>query len=129
MSWSPSIYRFADGGDIPVPPDPAVVRDALGPYAIVEPSDDEYWVRAEDGSEAEFFVGEYGVTVERPQVGGVFDLVAELATRLGAVVVGPGDRVVCRTREEAAHLPESLRDGAIIIEMAGPALQTALTGA
>ncbi|GAQ56272.1 hypothetical protein [Streptomyces acidiscabies] len=82
MSWSPSIYRFAEGGDIPVPPDPAVVRDVLGPYTVVEPSDDEYWVRAEDGSEAEFFVGEYGVTV-----------------------------------------------GAIIIEMTGPALQTALTGA
>ncbi|WP_416970971.1 hypothetical protein [Streptomyces sp. 4F14] len=129
MSWGPSIYRFAEGGESTVPPDPAVVRDVLGPYAVVEPSDAEYWVRAEDGGEAEFFVDAYGITVERPQPGGVFGLVAELAVRLGAVVVEPGGHVACRAQEDVARLPESLREGAIVIEMTGPALEAALTNA
>ena len=127
MSWSPSIYRFAEGGDIPVPPDPAVVRDVLGPYAVVEPSDTEYWVRAEDGSEAEFFVDEYGILVERPQAGAVMGLVAELAARLGAAVFLPGGGIVCRA-EDVAHLPESFRDEATAIGATGPTFQEALTG-
>ncbi|WP_416984074.1 hypothetical protein [Streptomyces sp. T028] len=58
----------------------------------------------------------------------MWNIVAELVTRLGAVVLDPsGAGVVCRA-EEHAHLPPAMRDDAIVIEMTGEALETALTG-
>ncbi|QKW27312.1 hypothetical protein HUT11_15205 [Streptomyces seoulensis] len=135
MSWSPAIYKFVDGGDIPVPMDPATVRAVLEPYDIGDPQRTErpdgtmeFWVRAPAGGEAAMLVDEYGILVERPTVGGVFDIVAELLSRLGAVVLRPSDSVaVCRA-EEHPHLPPAMREDALVIEMTGGALEYALTG-
>ncbi|WP_327260696.1 hypothetical protein OG444_03575 [Streptomyces sp. NBC_01232] len=135
MGWSPMIYKFVDGGEVPVPPDTAVVRAVLEPHDIGDPrrttGEDGwlgFWIRASDGSEAEVFADEYGIYVERPQAGAVFGIIAELASRLGAVVINPsGPGVVCRA-EEYAHLPADMRDDVLVIEMTGEALEAALTG-
>ncbi|MCL6734681.1 hypothetical protein [Streptomyces neyagawaensis] len=135
MGWSPMVLRFVDGGETPVPLDPAVVREVLEPYDADGPGATEgedgspaYRVRAADGSEAEIFADDHGLTVHRPHAGEVWDIVAELVARLGAVVLDPsGTGVVCRA-EEHGHLPARWRDDAVVIEMTGEALETALTG-
>ncbi|MBY8869500.1 hypothetical protein [Streptomyces sennicomposti] len=135
MSWSPAVYKFVAGDEEPVAPDMALVRAVLEPYDVTDPrrrADADgglgLLVRAPDGSEAEMYADEHGVSVVRPQGGGVFDIMAELACRLGAVVIAPGDpMVVCRP-EEHPHLPPSLREAAHVIEMTGADLEFALTG-
>lgn len=135
MGWSPVIYKFVGGGEVPVPLDMALVRSVLEPHDVGDPQFTEgengalaFWIRASDGSEAEIFADEHCLAVERPHAGAVFGIVAELTSRLGAVVLDPSTaEVVCRA-EEYAHLPAGMRDDAIVIEMTGEALQAALTG-
>ncbi|MER5913692.1 hypothetical protein ABT124_25205 [Streptomyces sp. NPDC001982] len=135
MSWSPLIYKFVDGGEVPVPLDMALVRAVLEPHHVEDPqltvAEDgtlQFWIRASDGSEAELFAHENGILVSRPQADGVFGIIAELVSRLGAVIIDPSEGgVVCRA-EEHAHLPAGMRDDAIVIEMTGEAVETALTG-
>ncbi|WP_188272742.1 hypothetical protein [Streptomyces sp. CBMA152] len=80
------IHKFVNGE--PVPPDLNMVFEVLAPYdaaperATGNPRN--FWIRAADGSEAEVFVDDAVITVERPQGGDVFRIVAELADRLGA---------------------------------------------
>ncbi|QES48810.1 hypothetical protein DEJ50_14255 [Streptomyces venezuelae] len=129
------IYRFVDGAEWPAPPDMAVVRAVLEPHDVGDPQrtvgedgTTGFRVRAADGSEAEIFVDQYGIHVERPHAGGVFGIVAELVSRLGAVVIDPARAgIVCRA-EEQPHLPPDMREGAVVIEMTGEALEAALTG-
>ncbi|MFD9461987.1 hypothetical protein [Streptomyces sp. NPDC060027] len=135
MGWSPSIHKFVGGGEAPVSLDLELVRAVLEPHDVGDPrltvGEDGnlgFWIRASDGSEAEVFVDEYGITVHRPHVGGVFGIVAELVSRLGAVIIDPSSgRVVCR-EEERADLPPDMRHGAVVIEMTAEAVETALTG-
>lgn len=137
MGWSPMIFKFADGGEEPVPLDPASIRAVLEPHEVGDPrltagtgkdGGLEFWVRAPDGSEAEIFADARCIAVHRPHAGAVWDIVAELVSRLGAVVFDPsGGGVVCRA-EEHAHLPASMRDDVTVIEMTGEALEVALTG-
>ncbi|MER5382062.1 hypothetical protein ABT040_17565 [Streptomyces sp. NPDC002688] len=135
MGWSPSVHKFVGGGEAPVSLDLELVRAVLEPHDVGDPQltvgEDGslgFWIRASDGSEAEVFVDEYGITVHRPQAGGVFGIVAELVSRLGAVIIDPGSgRVVCR-QEQHADLPPEMQHGAIVIEMTAEAVETALTG-
>ncbi|WP_415950587.1 hypothetical protein [Streptomyces sp. KLOTTS4A1] len=74
------------------------------------------------------FVDELGISVHRPHAGGVWSIVAELVSRLGAIVIDPSRvGVVCR-REEYAGLPPSMQGDAVIVEMTGEALAEALVG-
>ncbi|WP_431962429.1 hypothetical protein [Actinacidiphila sp. bgisy160] len=135
MGWSPLIFTFVDGAAVPVPVDLALVRAVLEPHDVGDPRltarEDgglQFFVRAADGGEAEIFVGERDIMVSRPHAGEVFGIVAELVSRLGAVVLDPGGvGVVCRA-EEYAHLPAGMRDAAVVVEMTGEALEAALTG-
>ncbi|MFF9808605.1 hypothetical protein ACF1G5_26420 [Streptomyces coeruleorubidus] len=135
MSYSPSIYKFVDGGDVPVPLDMELVRSVLEPHDYGDPQftagEDGslwFWVRATDGSEAEISADGTGVLVERPQTGGVFAIVAELVAKLEAVIVDPSTgRAVCRA-EERTHLPADMQEEAIVIDMTGDALEAALSG-
>ncbi|MEV3911143.1 MULTISPECIES: hypothetical protein [Streptomyces] len=136
MSYSPSIYKFVEGSDAPVPLDRDLVRTVLGPYDVGDPDltlmDDgrlQYMVRAADGSGAEFFVDETGILVERPHSGsGVFAIVAELAARLGAVILEPSEGVFLCGTEAHAHLPADMRDEVVLIDMTGEAVEAALIG-
>ncbi|MFF8605697.1 hypothetical protein ACF06X_07135 [Streptomyces sp. NPDC015346] len=134
MGWSPLIYTFVDGGEVPVPPDPALVRAVLEPHDVGDPrltvGEDgtlAFWIRASDGSEAEVTADRHGILVSRPHAGAVFGIIAELVSRLGAVILDPGGSgVVCRA-EELAHLPAGMREDAVVIEMTGEAVEAALT--
>ncbi|MFD7872542.1 hypothetical protein ACFV5G_00170 [Streptomyces sp. NPDC059766] len=136
MSYSPSIYRFAEGSDAPVPLDMDVVRAVLDPYDVgdrtltaMEDGRLQYWVRAADGSEAEIFVDEAGIRVERPHSGsGVFAIVAELASRLDAVIFEPREGVFLCGTEAHAQLPADMREEVVLIEMTGEAVKAALIG-
>jgi len=135
MSYSPSIYKFADGGEMPVPLDMDLVRAVLEPHDVGNPQltvgEDgglQFWIRASDGSEAEISADETGILVERPHAGGVFAIVAELVSRLGAVIIDPSrGRAVCR-EAEYAHLPSGMKEDAVVIEMTGEAVEAALIG-
>ncbi|MGI5199034.1 hypothetical protein ACQEVY_36285 [Streptomyces sp. CA-288835] len=82
----------------------------------------QFWIRAADGSEAELIADKNSVLVLRPHRGAVFDIIAELVSRLGAVVIDPTwGRAACR-EEERAHLPTEMQEEAIVIEMTGEAL-------
>ncbi|MER7174502.1 hypothetical protein [Streptomyces mesophilus] len=135
MGWSPYIYKFVDGGESPVPLDLQLVRAVLEPHDVGNPElkvcEDgslQFWIRAPDGSEAELFVDDLGIAVHRPHAGGVWSIVAELVSQLGAIVINPSRAgVVCRT-EEYADLPPSMQRDAVIVEMRGEALEEALVG-
>ncbi|MFD7608986.1 hypothetical protein ACFWAN_53275 [Streptomyces mirabilis] len=98
MSYSLGFYRFLDGE--PAKPDMDVVRAVLSPCdAAPEKAaedDTEFWIRAADGSEAEVFVFDSGIGVERPQAGDVWKIIIELADRLGAAIVIPDGTLLCR---------------------------------
>ncbi|WP_432116997.1 hypothetical protein [Streptomyces sp. bgisy032] len=135
MSYSPSIYKFVDGGDVPVPPDMELVRAVLEPHNVGDPqstvSEDgtlRFWLRAPDGSEAEISADETGILVERPQAGRVFAILADLVAALGAVIFDPRTgRVVCRA-EERTGLPADMQEEAVVIDMTGDALEAVLSG-
>lgn len=136
MSYSPSIYKFVEGGDVPVPLDMRVIQAVLSPYDVGDPDlkvmEDgrlQYWVRAADGSEAEIFVDRTGVLVERPHAGpGVFAIVAELAARLAAVIFDPSQGMFFCGSAAHAHLPADMRQEAVLIDMTGEAVEAALIG-
>ncbi|MFF4797303.1 hypothetical protein ACFY1U_02695 [Streptomyces sp. NPDC001351] len=136
MSYSPSIYKFVEGSDEPVPLDMRVVQAVLSPYDVGDPDltvlDDgrlQYWVRAADGSEAEIFVDRTGILVERPHSGpGVFAIVAELTARLTAVIFDPSQGTFFCGSEAHAHLPADMRQEAVLIDMTGEAIEAALIG-
>ncbi|MGW0417289.1 hypothetical protein ACWDZX_39625 [Streptomyces collinus] len=136
MSYSPSIYKFVEGSEAPVPLDLEVVRSVLTPYDVGGPGQTmtedgslQYWVRAADGSEAEIFVDRTSILVERPHSGpGVFAIVAELAARLAAVIFDSSRGTFFCGSEAHAHLPEDMRQEAVLIDMTGEAVETALTG-
>ncbi|MFJ2725231.1 hypothetical protein [Streptomyces collinus] len=136
MSYSPSIYKFVEGSDAPVPLDMEVVRSVLTPYDVGDPdrtaTEDgglQYWVRAADGSEAEIFVDRASILVERPHSGpGVFAIVAELAARLAAVIFDPSQGTFFCGPEAHAHLPADMRQEAVLIDMTGEAVADALIG-
>lgn len=130
------LRTFVEGGDAPVPLDMDVVRSVLAPYDTGDPAltvmEDgwlQFWVRASDGSEAEIFADDSSVLVERPHSGtGVFGIVAELAARLGAVVIDPNSGVFLCGEETYARLPVAMREDSVVVGMTGEALKAALLG-
>ncbi|MET9689723.1 hypothetical protein ABZY81_14765 [Streptomyces sp. NPDC006514] len=135
MGWSPAIYKFVDGGEVPVPPDMAVVRAVWEPHDVGDPrhtvGEDGslcFWIRASDGSEAEMFADGYGVPVSRPGAGAVFGIITELASRLGAVIFDPSRGAIVCGAEEHAHLPAGMQEDAVVVDMTGEAVEAALTG-
>ncbi|MFB7441445.1 hypothetical protein [Streptomyces mirabilis] len=116
MSYSLGFYRFLDGE--PAKPDMDVVRAVLSPCdAAPEKAaedDTEFWIRAADGSEAEVFVFDSGIGVERPQAGDVWKIIIELADRLGAAIVIPDGTLLCR-EDMRGHLPEGLESDAVFV--------------
>lgn len=124
MGYGISLHRFVDGE--PETLDERVTREVLAPHAVNPDQDtEEMLIRAADGGEAEVNMSADGISVHRFPSGGVLDIVAELADRLGAAVVLP-DGVLVSGEEQRANLPYGLRDMAVVVEMTGPSLQGAL---
>lgn len=124
MGYGISLHRFVEGE--PESLDERVTREVLAPHAVNADQDsEEMLIRAADGGEAEVTVSADGISVHRFASGAVLDIVAELADRLGAAIVAP-DGVLVSGEEQRANLPEGLRNGAVVVEMTGPALQGAL---
>ncbi|MGW1755845.1 hypothetical protein [Streptomyces mirabilis] len=116
MSYSLSLYGFLDGE--PAEPDMDVVRAVLSPCDAAPEkaaeSDREFWIRAADGSEAEVFVFDGGIGVERPQTGDVWKIIIELADRLGAGILIPDGTLLCR-EDMRGHLPGGLESDAVFV--------------
>lgn len=66
--------------------------------------------------------------LHHPPSGGVFAILAELVSRLGATVIDPSTAGVVCSPEAYAHLPASMRDDAMVIEPNRGTLEAALTG-
>ncbi|WP_369393025.1 hypothetical protein AB5J72_39710 [Streptomyces sp. CG1] len=131
MSHELWVHKFVDGEN--VPPDMSVVRDVLAPHDTGEPVvDDEgkihFSIRAADGGEADLVASDNGVLIDRPARGEILAIVADLVSRLGAVIIDPRDAAfICRA-EERAQLPAQFQEDAVVIEMNGQAIERTLTG-
>ncbi|MFI6055546.1 hypothetical protein ACIBCO_36355 [Streptomyces violascens] len=124
MGYGLSLHRFVDGEAETL--DERVIREVLAPHAVnADQDDNELLVRASDGGEAEVNVSADGVSVHRFPPGGILDIVAELADRLGAVIALP-DGFLLGAEAQRADLPDGLRETAVVVEMTGPGLQRAL---
>lgn len=123
MSYSIYLQRFIDGESAAL--DQGLLREVLHPHVVVGEGA-SLFIRADDGSEADVFAHPDGVTIDRPQSGQVFDLVAALMQQLEAVLVLPGGVTLLRTEQDRADLPEGLRDSAVVVEMTGAAIERAI---
>ncbi|MEV5788036.1 hypothetical protein AB0L42_45025 [Streptomyces sp. NPDC052287] len=116
MSYSLGLYKFVDGEL--VSPDMDVVRAVLAPYGAVpgkSTADDmDFWIRTDDGGEAELSVSDNMVGVERPSLGQIRDVIAELADRIGAGVLTPHGIFVFR-EDSRGHLPEGMENDSIFV--------------
>ncbi|MFG2438846.1 hypothetical protein [Streptomyces sp. NPDC048508] len=124
MSDSFGLYKFVDGEL--VPPDVDVVRAVLAPYGSVpgEPTTDrmDFWIRTDDGGEADLSVSSTMVGVERPALGKIRGVIAELADRLGAGVLTPRGTFLFR-EDSRGHLPEGMENDSVFVpEITGQAL-------
>ncbi|WP_232838770.1 hypothetical protein [Streptomyces geranii] len=109
------MYKFVDG-EI-TPPDMDVVRAIVAPYdAAPEKAANalDFWIRAADGGEAELSVADNVIGVDRPALGEIRGIIAELANRLGAGILTPRGTFLFR-EDSRAHLPEGLGDDAIFV--------------
>ncbi|GAQ54134.1 hypothetical protein [Streptomyces acidiscabies] len=116
MSYGLGLYRFVNG-EIE-PPDMNVVRAVLAPYVAapekVAADGSEFWIRTPDGGEAEVAVFDNIIGVERPSLGDMRGVIAELADRLGAVILLPRGALLCREASRG-HLPEGMEDDAVFV--------------
>lgn len=125
MSYGLGLYKFVDGEL--VPPDMDVVRAVLAPYDAApgkSTTDDlEFWIRTGDGGEAELSMFDNMIGVERPSLGQIRDIIAELADRIGAGVLTPRGVFVFR-EDSRGHLPEGMeKDSVFVPEITREALE------
>ncbi|MFG2718454.1 hypothetical protein ACGFW5_09155 [Streptomyces sp. NPDC048416] len=127
MGYGLSLHRFVNGEAATL--DERVVHEVLDPHVVnTGQSDTELLIRAADDGEAEVNVSADGISVHRFPPGEVLDIVAELASRLGAAIALP-DGMLLGAEEQRANLPDGLRELAIVINMSGAGIQRALDGA
>ncbi|MFF3616173.1 hypothetical protein [Streptomyces sp. NPDC002580] len=116
MSYSLGLYRFVDGEL--VPPDMDVVRTVLAPYGVVPGKSTangmEFWIRADDGGEAELSVSDNIIGVERPAMGEIRGVIAELADRIGAGILTPRGAFLFR-EDSRDHLPEGMKNDSVFV--------------
>ncbi|PKT71791.1 hypothetical protein CW362_17030 [Streptomyces populi] len=116
MSYSLGLCKFVDGEL--VPPDMDVVEAVLAPYGAVpgKATADgmEFWIRADDGGEAELCVSGDMVGVERPALGEIRGVIAELADRIGAGVLTPRGTFLFR-EDSRSHLPEGMENDSVFV--------------
>ncbi|MFE0349005.1 hypothetical protein [Streptomyces griseoluteus] len=126
MGYGLSLHRFVDGEAETL--DERVTQEVLAPYAVNSAQGSgEMLIQAADGGEAEVNVSADGISVHRFPPGGVLDIVAELADRLGAAILVP-DGALVSGEEQRANLPAPFQDGAVVMEMTGAGIQSALDG-
>lgn len=130
MSYSLGMYKFVDG-ELALP-DMDVVRTVLAPYvAAPEKSTVEgidFWIRAADGGEAELSVLDNMIGVDRPALGEIRGIIAELADRLGAGVLTPRGTFLFR-EDSRAHFPDGMENDSVFVpEITRKALEAVETG-
>ncbi|MFD9793321.1 hypothetical protein ACFWXK_20505 [Streptomyces sp. NPDC059070] len=123
MSYSIFLQRFAQGK--PAPLDEAATLEVLHPFIVAQDSTSVF-IRARDGSEAEIYRDPSGLMIDRPEQGGIFDIVAELINRLDVVLLSPGGPTILRCEADRSHLPNEFQNDAIVVELSGAAIQCAI---
>lgn len=129
MSRMLFVVRYRNGE--PEPLDMEQVRRQLVPYAVgsVEDPRDGVTVRTAEGYEVELGVNDFCVSAGRYPAGRFFDVLALLASGLGAVVMSSDLPVVIGDEADRAHLSEDMRKDAQVVELKGPALDAFFNGA
>lgn len=127
MSRTMFVLRFRNGE--PESLDMNLVREVLAPYLVsADEGFEDVLIRTADDREVEFDMNPLCLAVNRFPPGQFFDILAQLVDRLGASVL-PMDRpAILREEGDRAHLPESAREAAAVVEMTGPALENFLSG-
>ncbi|MEE1815097.1 hypothetical protein PUR59_08725 [Streptomyces sp. SP18ES09] len=128
MSRMLFVLRYRDGE--PEPLDMKLVREVLEPY-LVAPGEDlteGLLIRTADGHEVDVDVNDVCVSVSRFPTGQFFDILARLVDRLGAAVLSSDRPVVIREERDRDGLSEDIREGAVVVAVTGPALESHFTG-
>lgn len=116
MSYSLGLYRFVDGEL--VPPDMDVLQAVLAPYGSAPGKSTadgiDFWIRADDGGEAELSLSSNMVGVERPALGKIRGVIAELADRTGAGILTPRGTFLFR-EDSRDHLPEGMENDSVFV--------------
>lgn len=125
MSYSIFLQRFVQGE--PAPLDEAATLEVLRPFIVAQDST-SIFIRAQDGSEADIYRDSSGLMIDRPEWGGIFDIVAEMINRLEVVLLLPGGPTILRSEADRSHLPNEFQDDAIVVELSGSAIQRVIKG-
>ncbi|MFF3769789.1 hypothetical protein [Streptomyces sp. NPDC002232] len=128
MSRMLFVLRYRDGE--PEPLDMKLVREVLEPYLVAAGEDltEGVLIRTADGHEVDVDVNDVCVSVSRFPTGQFFDILARLVDRLGAAVLSSDRPVVIREERDRAGLSEDIREGAVVVAVTGPALESHFTG-
>ncbi|MFF9426279.1 hypothetical protein [Streptomyces sp. NPDC014746] len=128
MSRMLFVLRYRDGE--PEPLDMKLVREVLEPYLVAAGEDltEGLLIRTADGHEVDVDVNDVCVSVSRFPTGQFFDILARLVDRLGAAVLSSDRPVVIREERDRAGLSEDIREGAVVVAVTGPALESHFTG-
>ncbi|MFF8379864.1 hypothetical protein ACF07V_27465 [Streptomyces sp. NPDC015661] len=131
MSAETFLLRFVDGE--PADLDVERFRREVEPYVVAgAPELGEVLLRAADGGTAELFVrgggadGPTSLTAMHLSRGAVLDVLARLADALGAVVLPVGGAALLFHEDQRNHLPELLREAALVVPPTGAAVSEAI---
>ncbi|MFF3845219.1 hypothetical protein [Streptomyces sp. NPDC002328] len=117
------------GYSLPFTLDEELAYRVLRPHVVAgDATHQPLLIRASDDSEIEVYVDPKGIMVDRPRPGVVLDIVADLVKQLDAVLILPGFSVLVTSEFHRASLPDDLRRDAVVVELTGAAVLSALRG-
>lgn len=103
--------------------DDGLAQALLAPYVVVsDPSHGFVSIQAGDGGEADVYANPGRVMIDHFAPGGILDIVAGLAERLGAVILLPEGAAMVGSAEDRAHLPVELQTEAVVVDLSGAAI-------
>ncbi|MGH3245351.1 MAG: hypothetical protein ACRDOI_03945 [Trebonia sp.] len=118
MSYEMFVQAFEHGGPARLP---SSAFDVLRPHVDQEAPHHHFWhLRTPDGGEADIYAdvtpGTFdSLMISHFTVGGPLDVLAEFATRAGAVILTPDGPALLTAEAQREHLPDIYRHDAVIV--------------
>jgi hypothetical protein len=99
----------------------------LAPHVVArEPEHGFMHIRAGDGGEAIVYASPGSIMINRFSWGGILDIVADLVTALGAVILLPEGVAILGLAEDRQHLPVELQADAVVVDLSGAAIESVI---
>jgi hypothetical protein len=129
VSYEMFVERFRFGEAVAMPA--GAFESVFRPYIDgTEPAFDFWHVRVPDGGEADLYArldeqSLDGLMISRFSTGTVLELLVEFVRRADAVIVPPGCPTLLTDEDQRRHLPDGLRDDAVLV-LAGSDVEAVL---